>query len=768
MTEKTFNYTKSYFGFQMGRLKTCTVFSVIFALLGVPLILTAYLISEYADPYINSDIASPLLALGVICVIGTVAMSYIAPIISLKHLYTKTNADNILSLPLTGNQRFLVDIIAPYVSYALPFLISCGITALIQSFFPQMDADMNFALYAFKGFFILLMFSSFNMAVTACCGRITEAVLYPIGLNLVFFGISAIGGYMSYYNCVGISDYFEEVFCSPAVRIWPVGNAICMFLNRSSVFYAYAAAAVVLWTFLTFIAYKKRRAENIGKSFVFKPFFLIASTLVAVAFILLYASVFDLINTDCYDDSTGIAVTVMCVITLIILLILEVINYRKIHSILKFGLKYILTLGGTALLCFLLTSSEGFGATYYIPDALTIESATISVHHNMYTNYNSHYNNNQITVYSTDAINLIRNEHDIVIDKAVEYDEKQTDAAVEISGELIAQNQDYNRSSYYYIDYTLKDGRTISRRYYFNTEAVSESEGFWETLYQTVDYRTGWMNEIEDHHYMGRDSFTKTIRLTNTHSGKIYIEKRLSESEWQELLAALEADLAADTSYGRHNEASVGTLQLGYYYDDLYKYNYGYEYSVVDYSSDSDRFHDQYYETIYSGYTNTIAFLEKIGTVPTSDTALEDAVAGNEIYMLWRAKKVDTEQVITSYNYGSGTSVVFITAEEFKELASHHVDYRLPDDEGYCYGVVRGVWSELYEHTRYDPEDFIKALSEIGIDYDNEAVFENSYIYYNMDFNFNDIINESENAVCEEIFSGRTVFDCDDDYYYYD
>ena len=97
MTEKTFNYTLRYYLFQMGRLKTMTVFSCLFAVLGFPGFAVANRFSTLSSAY--DEITVPMMVISVICILGMALLSFIPPFIAFKHLYTKTTADNILSLP---------------------------------------------------------------------------------------------------------------------------------------------------------------------------------------------------------------------------------------------------------------------------------------------------------------------------------------------------------------------------------------------------------------------------------------------------------------------------------------------------------------------------------------------------------------------------------------------------------------------------------------------------------------------------------------------
>ncbi|MBQ8411076.1 MAG: hypothetical protein IJX15_05030, partial [Ruminiclostridium sp.] len=113
-----------------------------------------------------------------------------------------------------------------------------------------------------------------------------------------------------------------------------------------------------------------------------------------------------------------------------------------------------------------------------------------------------------------------------------------------------------------------------------------------------------------------------------------------------------------------------------------------------------------------------------------------------------------------------GGSAVFVTGEEFKELASHHVKYSVKTDDEYVYYLTRGMWDRLH-YRNYSPDDFIDALAEIGVQYDNRSTFQSDYIYYTIDNNYDQKLHESVNGMCDELFDTRTVFEYSDNNYYY-
>ena len=171
MTEKTFNYTLRYYLFQMGRLKTMTVFSCLFAVLGFPLFAVARRLSSFSSLY--DEISVPMMVISVICILGMALLSFITPLIAFKHLYTKTTADNILSLPLTTTQRFIGDMGAILTAYSLPLAASAGLTiianSVVTSVMDMKTTDYVVVNAVLMAFFATLQFMFLNSAIIICC-----------------------------------------------------------------------------------------------------------------------------------------------------------------------------------------------------------------------------------------------------------------------------------------------------------------------------------------------------------------------------------------------------------------------------------------------------------------------------------------------------------------------------------------------------------------------------------------------------------------------
>ncbi len=726
MKEKTFNYTLRYYLFQMGRVKTLTIFSCLFGVLGFPLLCIGTNLMNFSRDF--DDVGIPMMIISYISMTCMALLSFITPIAVLKHLYTKTSADNILSLPLTATQRFIGDIATILSSYCLPMLMSAILSFAGESITVAVldkkvwGADDNYYQYAFIAFFATLEFIALNTAITTCCGRMAEAILYPFAINIMLPLTIVFGGMIAYHECYGVYDSGNEILYSVVMSISPFG---LLFTASSLVkMIMWGLIFSVIYFALAYFGYTKRLAQNIGKPFVFRHSYLITSTFVGLSFIVCYTWLSEL--APFRGDNIPTTLLTIGIILLIMMLVMEVLNYRKIHSLPKFSLHFASTLGGGLLICFLLLLSKGFGAGYYVPDVKKVETASLSGFYRE-EGWENGVANDIIAIDET-AISLVLEEQQLLIDN---YDpDKYTDEQ-KYTGQL--GYTIFNTS----FSYTMKDGSNIWRNY--STDVTVPD--LWERIFQTESYRLARLPYID--FYSSRLADEAEVRLANRHSNKIYmtfIQEDLFESE---LYKALEADLKADTEYGRHDENSVGVLYIG----QVSAYTRG-----LEQYDDFNRYTDV---VIYESYTNTIEVLKKHGTVPTAEEATEDSTKGSEVFMLYRMKAngidIAAEEV---FGTEVGSSAVFITAEEFKDLTSKQVRYNKFDgDDEYVYYLVPKMWHYMQNAPK---QDIINALEKDGMGLDNYDFLEigtNYGVYY-----INSMINTEYNDLCASIFESRTEF----------
>lgn len=720
MAKGRISYFRQYLSFQLGRLKACTVFSIIFSALGFPAFTAAQLLSANTRAY--DPLVVSLYVVSVISILGCAAMSFITPVISFQHLFTKVKADNILSLPITSTQRFFGDLSAAYISFHLPFALGTALTCFLEYTLCQANnwrwsQDCAFALAALG---IVLMFSALNIAIMTCCGRLTEAIIYPIVINIAMPLLVTFGGYISFENCIGLGTNIEyEILASPLFMMWPAGAVIS--ITYFVYIFIIAPIATLVYLAIAFFGYKLRKAENIGKPFVFRPVYIVFSSLVALALITGYTYLTDFATLK--GDSIIPSILILGLLLLVLMLIIEVIHSKKIKKILNLAARYGITLVGGLLLCFGLLLTKGFGAGYYVPNAKNIQSVSVATNGGSsdYGYYNYVYS------HEKDIISLITEEHKHITDEMEKWESNEGG---------------------FNVHYNLNNGKQVYRSY----DAAFVSDDFWNRVFTSEGYRVSEINDLNYDRTLNNGFYKEltTIRLINRHSGKNYLEFSLSDIDQDELLAALEKDLRADNEYGRRSDFSVGILQIG-------KYDESYNTGTLQY----DKYFSSYYNfTIYEDYTNTISLLQRHGTVPTRDESLADSTVNGKVYTLTRTKINRVDDSFIDLMWGGACEAVFITEEEFKEITQHEAVYNNVPDDGYVYTVSRGlshmIGSSYDENPGYD---YKQMLNDIGMYYDNYEFLDDIDYLYNSGYSRSYYINEEYNSRCAEIFEGRVSFD---------
>lgn len=668
-SEKT-NYTFKYFIYQLGQLKSVIIFATIFSMLFFPCL---YTMQSDTDVSVTAACA----VLTAISFFGLVAVSFIAPLKAMKHLYNKTVADNILSLPLTATQRFFADICSGFGAFAVPFAASIPVSFVVRK---MCGVSMNFDI-VFLAFLLLLMFAAFNTLFVICCGRLTEAILYPIALNFAVPLFTILGTFISYSNAYGLANIYNnsvtgfwqalDGFLGYVVGITsPIGALFLAVIKPMSVPLIVAAVMTVVFLAISFVLYKKRPAQRIGQPFVFKPVFIATTVFINVSAIVTYISGSIALTDGTLDELTP-SVIAIAVIVLILMLVMEFINSRRIKNLPKFLLKYAATTVGGLLLCFALYKSEGFGIVNYVPTDDSIDYIRVTQYDNTYNG-----DNTATIAGGTDAARLIIDFHEYRLENRV----------------------DGNYGRYYdsfTVTYYLKNGQTVTRIY------PKADYSFWNELYSTEGYRLDKINSLElsessefytvnqEYYSYHPEDAQYAVELLNEHNENICYYRETGDCIPEKLITALKNDLSADTEYGRHTDAAIGNLYLSTYSSTVYI-------------------------TIYESYVNTIDYLNSTGAqVPTAEQAAQDGADSSLYYSVVRMPKND--------NSVSSAETILISEEEYKSLLSCEVLHNTREDNAYEYYLVLGIsdWfissPEYYTTSSYDRESQLKKFEEAGV-----------------------------------------------------
>ncbi|MBD5141689.1 MAG: hypothetical protein HDT25_09805, partial [Ruminococcus sp.] len=354
----------------------------------------AVIISLIAGIYSRNP-SEMVTAFAVIGVITTSIAGFVGIFIAIDSfscLHNKSVVDMRLSLPLTATQRFLSNFLSGFAVYIVPFLAAQIVSLLGLAYgfiFMEGRTFEDFAGYnefgeiqyreytceffsigmtmllklILAGILTMLMLYTITVLVTVCCGNKFESIAYTILINIMI-PLTIYLVFMSMFSelfGVYISDNILMIimYTSPAGGILAAVNWVTGEIGRVSMNYAVWAIVYFLITAGigagAFFLYRKRRAEQVSKPFVFKLIYHIIST----AAIFCIYSVF-------YYNQTGIVPAI--VTTAIVYLILEFAAKRGFKKMWVSLIKYVGVMGASVLIIFVAQKTEGFGMVTRVPD----------------------------------------------------------------------------------------------------------------------------------------------------------------------------------------------------------------------------------------------------------------------------------------------------------------------------------------------------------------------------------------------------------------
>lgn len=433
-TQKSTNnsFMLKYIRYKIGRHKGIAVVNIVFSLLCLPLLSLMSLItfSRYAEiaeaAYANPDIAFKIyreldictaflivcLFIAVISAVVLLITTIITPSLMYTYNSRKCDADMYLSLPLTLKQRFFGDFFAGAVINFIPLLLNLGmgigfvgilqgaINSKASLFISQhimtstdiilYGSILQGCLFGFLcAFLIFAGLYLFGVFISSVCGRLADSLVFSLAAPLLLLGFVGICGYLISGAIVGIDalDFLLNVLS----LIPPFGIAINAFgiisttpyliteSGFSALFRAFSPSALIItaivYAALLIGAYyltKHRKAEKTGQPFVYNSVYYIMSCgllgIIAL-FILNWVTTHGLSN----DSILGISLTGIFV-SAVMFFFIELAHNRGFKKIWQWGLRYVGTAAGAALLLMVIKLSGGFGIAYYVPDVNAVES----------------------------------------------------------------------------------------------------------------------------------------------------------------------------------------------------------------------------------------------------------------------------------------------------------------------------------------------------------------------------------------------------------
>ena len=448
------------------------------------------------------------IVIGTITTLAAGFMGIVIGVNSFNCLHKKSVVDMKLSLPMNSDQRFVSDFLSGLFVYLAPFLAAQVIALLLAGFgliFLEgktlyersytgllyeytcdffSDATLTLLKLILCGILTMLMLYTLTVLITVCCGSKFESVAYSIGVNIIIPLTIVMVTFSMFDGLFGIDEEYTAVRVlmptSPFGGIvmavgWIDGDYIYDYMHPAVwavLFFLLTAAMGVLAFFL----YRRRRAEQVSKPFVFKLAYYIVITGVT----------FSVFSAFIMGDSfiPGI------ITTAVIYLIVEAVTNRGFRRFWLSGIKY----AATALAVFLIVAAaevtDGFGAMWYVPASLAVRSAEIS-YHGILNDFST-----DVTLKDRENIKIVTAAHKAILD---EYKAYNTSAYPFVG--YYTDNALYKYTLT--IKYRLASGRTVEREYYKVitpnvAEILSDIDYTDEYKKQVAEYYTEEIHTMEE------------------------------------------------------------------------------------------------------------------------------------------------------------------------------------------------------------------------------------------------------------------------------
>lgn len=490
MTAATSTKNNSYFGKRfsnrLAESRKLFVVNSVFSLLGLPLLSLIFVLVMYFEQN-NKNVYENFtpdgyLALGICALFASFAMGIVIALSNFRYLYQKQLVDMNYALPLNSKQRFFADYLSGLVTYLVP--IACG---TIISYIIILAGENNLkekiltpALghLTASGLIVvvgLIMLYTFSVLGIVFAGSTFEAVFSIVAVNAMIpatvaclwiamissssFGIDEESIIRSLFltstSPVGVGIFFGDILSDGTFLIaGRMGGEYTNFFYFRGLFCAAVVTAAAV--FLAYFLYKKRKAEDVSKPYVFKGFY----------YGVMILAVFCILSLFISQDENVIPGIIICAVGWFLM---ELITRRGFKKFWTAGVGFVLTVGLVFGACAVCKATEGFGAAKKIPSASSVKS--VSVYSHSGNGFSGRYD---VKITDPQVIESVIALHKEIVDTHFNSDYNNYE-----TGEFDMDNPEttsslVNVDDSITIEYTLKSGSKISRSYSIITSMETE------------------------------------------------------------------------------------------------------------------------------------------------------------------------------------------------------------------------------------------------------------------------------------------------------
>ena len=425
---------------------------------------------------------------------------FVLPVLVSILLFKYTNEEKsssfIHGLPISKRKLYITNILTGIVMYVIPFLLNVIIILLLN--IGEMGKYLQFA-DIMKWFGVCMLYNTIFFAFatfigTFCASKISHGILTYILMYAPIGGLAIASIIMesALFGFKGLSNNLEEF------RGWPFIKIIEDFREMGSYYLSQTIkfetstiiiyiASIIVMLVLGYFIYKKRKLEITKEFIAFKG---IRSFVKYVATFLVNLLSY-MYFCDVFEENKIVALLASFIITLIAYLIIEMIlkkTYKVFKSIIGFIVYAVLVTIG-----FVILNTGAFGYETRIPKAEDVQEVSFSV--------------------ENETINFKEKQN---IENVIDFQQK-----------LI--NEKKKGYTEYTLEYKLKDGKKITRKYAINNTLYKEE---LKRILTSDEYYDGKIRQIQDAKKIKR--ITININYKEQYSTKAITVKDEDKEEFLE------------------------------------------------------------------------------------------------------------------------------------------------------------------------------------------------------------------------------------------
>lgn len=609
-TSTTKSFATVHFKNKISANKKLFFITLFLQLFGLPIIsLLSFLGTKasaeyYYDEY--SDYEFPI-TLSSFAFIAALLMAIFIVASNFKHLHNHAFSDMQLALPLNSKQRFFSNYLAGLATYLIPALISIFLAIIpciigkinYPEYYDTLFSDIpKFAVIIIIG---MVMFYTFSVFSATYCGTLADTIINIFLINAVI-PLSLYCASLSIGEGFTTSYMDMPILMSQIMYTSPIGCAIMLIFSSdsnllvNSPLFAYwvilSCAVIALVIFLSYITYKKRKAEQVSSPYAFKIFYhIFMFFLVFCIFNLLNSFISSSMYTEDYTieekmHSTNILPALIT--SAVVFFVIEFISNRGIKKFLHSAIRYVCAVIFTFGFRGLAIATHGFGYDTYVPKAYMVDSVSITDYSELPEIYiDDKELIKKVIELNSDIVNSNNDEKPEPISE-FEYSKLAKDAYV----------TDYNNYNSITINYIKKNGSIISRIYPATSGII---DSILPYIMTSEDYADKIIKELK----LAFKEYSYNYLYLNTDSMQYSVD--LDEHMVDNFIQALETDISDISLENFHNSSIIGHIDTPFLSITI---------------------------PIKDCFTNTLSFLEKNGLdknfLSKNPTNLEDRIV--ELY----------------------------------------------------------------------------------------------------------------------------------------